>query len=142
MANENVDEKPKKMGKNGRPLGRPTYASQGKKKKADTQKTWKIDVPNGDVSVNDWLALQDDASVSVRLIIKEFIQRKGMIDAACQPVEYSPVGRKSVEKKEQAEGIESKAESKEPEDTVVETTASTRIVNNDDEDDMGSIFKR
>ena len=146
MASENTNEKQRKLSKNGKPLGRPTYASQGRKKKSETQTRFPIDVPNGDVSVIEWFNIQDDPSVSIRLIIKDFIQRKGMIDAACVPVDYSPVGRKASVLKEQSEKTDvSETEEKtfgsnEVREEVKSEVRRPVITDDDDDDDMSSIF--
>lgn len=55
-------------------------------------------VPTADVSVNRWLDLQDSISESVRLLIRESIQREGYVDVVNKPVEQLPRrGRPSVE---------------------------------------------
>lgn len=143
MANE---DKPKKLSKNGKPLGRPTYASQGRKKKADTQTTYKIDVPNGDTTVNEWMSLQDDPSASVRLLIRQHVKQNGMVDITCMPVDYSPVGRKAAALKEMVETEnetknESDFESK-PERKIEGPVKVTKpsVTTDDDDDDMSSIF--
>lgn len=47
-------------------------------------------VPTADVSVNQWLDLQDSISDSLRLLIRESIQRDGYIDVANRPLEQQP----------------------------------------------------
>jgi hypothetical protein len=141
MANEKADGTPKRLGKNGKPLGRPTYASQGKKKKSETQTTWKIDVPNGDISTNEFLRIQDNPSLSVRTIIREYIERNGMVDATCQPVEYRPVGRNASAKREQAEAANSPEPKFEAENEPIiqRETVRTPISQPTDEDDDDAI---
>lgn len=150
----NGSVKPKRMSKNGKPLGRPSYASQGKLKKADTQHTYKIDVPNGDASVIDWMEMQDDVSISIRLLVKDYITRKGYNDVACLPAEYNPVGRKP--KDQPIEPKEAKTESNkidpqvsEPVSEPVVAPSSHRDVrqtvqpvdtDDDDDDDMSRFF--
>lgn len=144
--------KPKRVSKNGKPLGRPSYASQGKQKKADTMHTYKIDVPNGDVSVIQWMDMQDDPAISIRLLIKDYITRKGFHDVACLPVDYNPVGRKPKE----TISAETQAVRETSETTTTETKASktevapkvesrpqTVVMNDDeDDDDMSAFFGR
>lgn len=47
-------------------------------------------VPTADVSVNRWLDLQDSISDSVRLLIRESIQREGYVDVVNKPVGQLP----------------------------------------------------
>lgn len=47
-------------------------------------------VPQADVSVNKWLDEQYDTSQSLRVLIRESIQREGYIDVANKPVEQLP----------------------------------------------------
>jgi len=126
-----------KVSKNGKPIGRPSYASQGKPKKTDTQRAYKVVVPNGDCSVIEWMDMQDDPSVSIRLLVKDYISRKGFQDIACTPAEYSPVGRKSLAARE--------AGKPEDERFLEETEAEPRTPSaahepKEDDDAMSSFF--
>jgi hypothetical protein len=47
-------------------------------------------VPAADVSVNDWLDVQENISSSLRLLIRESIEREGYIDVVNKPVEQLP----------------------------------------------------
>lgn len=47
-------------------------------------------VPAADVSVLDWIDAQSDASVSLRMVIREHITREGYVDVACRPVAQQP----------------------------------------------------
>jgi hypothetical protein len=44
-------------------------------------------IPAADVSVNQWLDLQENISGSLRLLIRESIEREGYIDVVNKPVE-------------------------------------------------------
>lgn len=149
----NSSAKPKRVSKNGKPLGRPSYASQGKLKKADMMHTYKIDVPNGDVSVIDWLEMQDNVSISIRLLIKDYITRKGFNDVACLPAEYNPVGRKPKEQPVVTQTNGPQAEKEKAESTsanVSEPIVSPALHRDtkpvyqndedDDDDDMSKFF--
>lgn len=50
----------------------------------------RFSVPEADVSVLEWLALQSNPSVSIRQLIKESIQRDGMVDITCAAVSQLP----------------------------------------------------
>lgn len=47
-------------------------------------------VPAADVSVVEWVNTQDNLSVSLRMLVREFIERHGMIDPTCIPVTQQP----------------------------------------------------
>lgn len=47
-------------------------------------------VPAADVSVNRWLDVQESISSSLRLLIRESIEREGYIDVVNKPVEQLP----------------------------------------------------
>jgi hypothetical protein len=47
-------------------------------------------VPAADVSVNQWLDVQENISSSLRLLIRESIEREGFIDLVNKPVEQLP----------------------------------------------------
>jgi hypothetical protein len=47
-------------------------------------------VPAADVSVNQWLDVQESISSSLRLLIRESIEREGYIDVVNKPVEQLP----------------------------------------------------
>ncbi|MEV7872643.1 hypothetical protein AB0P17_42565 [Streptomyces sp. NPDC088124] len=68
-------------------------------------------VPAADTSVNTWLNEQADISQSVRLLIREPIERDGFIDVFYKPVVQLPRrGRPSLESVEQHDDEESVAE--------------------------------
>ena len=43
-------------------------------------------VPTTDTQIAEWAALQYNLSTSMRLIIKDYIAKHGMVDASCQPM--------------------------------------------------------
>ena len=64
-------------------------------------------VPAADTSVIEWLDQQDNISQSLRLLIRESIQRDGYIDVYYKPVEQLPRrGRPPLESTEQHEDDE------------------------------------
>lgn len=66
----------------------------GKEKKPGSSKRFRFSVPTADVSVLQWMDAQDYPSVSLRTLIKNYIQEHGITDATCMPVEQKrPVGR-------------------------------------------------
>lgn len=50
----------------------------------------RLTVPAADTSCQKWLELQDDHSVSVRLLIRESIERHGYVDVMNRPVDQLP----------------------------------------------------
>ncbi|MFD7541270.1 hypothetical protein [Streptomyces sp. NPDC059819] len=96
-------------------------------------------VPAADTSVIEWLNEQADISQSIRLLIRESIQRDGYIDVFYKPVDQLPRrGRPPLETNDQREGDEALAERSpvarpvqprpqpqdpDPADAVVETAA-------------------
>ncbi|KAB7835910.1 hypothetical protein [Streptomyces mobaraensis] len=68
-------------------------------------------VPAADTSVIEWLNEQTDISQSIRLLIRESIQRDGYIDVFYKPVDQLPRrGRPPLEVTEQREDDETTAE--------------------------------
>ncbi|MEU7156065.1 hypothetical protein AB0A98_06420 [Streptomyces chrestomyceticus] len=68
-------------------------------------------VPAADTSVIEWLNEQADISQSIRLLIRESIQRDGYIDVFYKPVDQLPRrGRPPLEITEQREDDEATAE--------------------------------
>ncbi|MFG3403711.1 hypothetical protein [Streptomyces sp. NPDC048142] len=68
-------------------------------------------VPAADTSVIEWLNEQADISQSIRLLIRESIQRDGYIDVFYKPVDQLPRrGRPPLEIAEQREDDEATAE--------------------------------
>ncbi|MFE5864508.1 hypothetical protein [Streptomyces virginiae] len=68
-------------------------------------------VPAADTSVIEWLNEQADISQSIRLLIRESIQRDGYIDVFYKPVDQQPRrGRPPLEIAEQREDAEATAE--------------------------------
>jgi hypothetical protein len=47
-------------------------------------------VPPADESVLRWVELQDNVSLSLRLLVREFIAREGYVDPMNRPVEHQP----------------------------------------------------
>ncbi|MDX3020054.1 hypothetical protein [Streptomyces acidiscabies] len=82
-------------------------------------------VPAADSSVIEWLKVQADISQSIRLLIRESIQRDGYADVYYKPVEQLPRrGRPPLESTEQREDDEAVTDQA---DAVVETTASAPV---------------
>ncbi|WP_338675930.1 hypothetical protein V1460_25400 [Streptomyces sp. SCSIO 30461] len=68
-------------------------------------------VPAADTSVIEWLDQQENISQSLRLLIRESIQRDGYVDVYYKPVEQLPRrGRPPLENIEQREDDEATAE--------------------------------
>lgn len=47
---------------------------------------YRLSVPVADEAVNEWLGFQDNMSASVRAVIREHIERNGLVDPTCRPV--------------------------------------------------------
>jgi hypothetical protein len=63
--------------------------SPAKPRKIPPQR-YRLTVPVADEAVNRWLEMQDNASASVRMVIREYIERNGYNDATCGPVDQQP----------------------------------------------------
>lgn len=95
-------------------------------------------VPAADTSVIEWLDQQENISQSLRLLIRESIQRDGYTDVYYKPVEQLPRrGRPPLESTEQHEDDEATTDRRpvQPQpvvadqvDTVVETAAPAPVV--------------
>lgn len=59
---------------------------------------YRLSVPDRDTAVREWIAAQDHLSMSLRLLIKEDIQRNGLADVTCRMIEngVSGGGRKQA----------------------------------------------
>ncbi|MCB5280323.1 hypothetical protein [Arthrobacter sp. ES1] len=63
---------------------------------------FRVNVPAADEAVLAWMALQDNHSLSVRMLIRESIERNGYIDVVNKPVDQLPKrGRPTVSEDEQ-----------------------------------------
>lgn len=51
---------------------------------------FRVSVPQADEAVLDWMALQDNPSLSVRMLIRESIERLGYVDIVNKPVTQLP----------------------------------------------------
>ena len=51
---------------------------------------FRVSVPDTDESVLTWIGAQSDLSASVRVLIRESIERNGYRDATCYPVVQQP----------------------------------------------------
>lgn len=60
------------------------------RKAAEPPRKVRWTVPGADVSVIEWLDAQENVSQSLRLLIRESIQRDGFIDVVYKPVEQLP----------------------------------------------------
>ena len=45
-----------------------------------------VTVPKCDATVFEWVGVQNSISESIRTVIKDYVARHGMTDAACQPM--------------------------------------------------------
>ena len=70
---------------------------------------FRVSVPDADESVLEWIGAQSDLSASVRVLIRDAIERHGYRDATCYPVQQQPRrGRppKQTELTEQLETVD------------------------------------
>lgn len=85
---------------------------------------FRLAVPVADQPVIDWLNMQDNVSGSLRLVIREYIERHGFVDATCAPVEKLPRrGRPPKDEREHpgadaAQGYDERCEDDELDDEV------------------------
>lgn len=84
----------------------------------------RFSVPKADTSVNDWMSMQSNLSISLRMLIGEAIERDGYVDITCKRKEQLP-----------KRGRPSKIEEDLPEDdTKVELTDNSHdeIIHNEE----------
>lgn len=65
-------------------------ASSESRPSPDTVRRINLSVPAADESVLRWFDVQDNKSISVRMIVREYIERHGFTDPMCLPVEQGP----------------------------------------------------
>lgn len=63
------------------------------RKKLDNMRRMRLNIPEQDLSVTEWLDKQLDASASIRAVIRDYIQRNGYTDPTCGRVEQIRRGR-------------------------------------------------
>lgn len=59
-------------------------------KKTGSKKRYRLTVPEEDTSVIAWMEAQDNASASLRQLIREDIIKNGCTDVTCREVEQGP----------------------------------------------------
>ena len=55
--------------------------------KGKRAKQYHFTVPLNDTDVKEWISLQANLSVSVRMLIRESVKREGFVDVFCKPVQ-------------------------------------------------------
>ena len=83
----------------------------GRQSKADTPAKpqphrFRVSVPAADEAVVAWMELQDNPSLSVRMLIRESIERQGYVDIVNRPVSQLPRRSRSAEASEEARAVE------------------------------------
>jgi hypothetical protein len=67
---------------------------------------FRVNVPVADEAVLTWMGLQDNHSLSVRMLIRESIERHGYVDVVNKPVDQLPKrGRPTVSEDEQFDAL-------------------------------------
>ena len=66
---------------------------------------FRVSVPAADEAVVAWMELQDNASLSVRLLIRESIERNGYVDVMNKPVTQLPKRGRPAGSDEPGEGL-------------------------------------
>lgn len=67
---------------------------------------FRVSVPAADEAVVAWMELQDNPSLSVRMLIRESIERQGYIDIVNRPVSQLPKPGHPAGSPEEARGVE------------------------------------
>lgn len=83
----------------------------GRQGKADTPAKpqphrFRVSVPAADEAVVAWMELQDNPSLSVRMLIRESIERQGFVDVVNRPVSQLPRQARTAEPSEEARAVE------------------------------------
>ena len=55
-------------------------------RKAAQTSRYRFTVPDSDTDVVNWIAAQENLSTSLRVLIKQSVQRDGLVDIFCKPV--------------------------------------------------------
>ena len=66
---------------------------------------YRLSVPPADESVVTWMELQDNASLSMRLLIRESIERNGYVDVMNKPVAQLPKRGRPAGSEDPGEGL-------------------------------------
>lgn len=66
---------------------------------------YRLSVPPADESVVTWMELQDNASLSMRLLIRESIERNGYVDVMNKPVAQLPKRGRPAGSEDLGEGL-------------------------------------
>lgn len=94
----------------------------------ETSERKRISIPKADESVLTWWEKQNDVGLSVRMLIRNEIERNGYVDVAFAPVAQLPRrGRPPGSGLDAAEGAEGATESAETPATPVHPVAVTRV---------------
>ena len=56
-------------------------------KNNSTTQRYRFSVPEKDTDVVAWLEEQSDLSISLRILIKNFVKKEGVVDIICRPVD-------------------------------------------------------
>ncbi|WP_422934096.1 hypothetical protein [Sinomonas sp. P47F7] len=83
----------------------------GRQSKADTPAKpqphrFRVSVPVADEAVVAWMELQDNPSLSVRMLIRESIERQGYVDIVNRPVSQLPRHGRQAETSEEVRAAE------------------------------------
>ena len=103
----------------------------GRQGKADTPAKpqphrFRVSVPAADEAVVAWMELQDNPSLSVRMLIRESIERQGFVDVVNRPVSQLPRQARTAEPSEAARAVEA-ARAAEPARAVEVPGGETRL---------------
>lgn len=110
-------------------------------------KRYRISIPPKDASVISWMDEQFNLSESLRILIKEHIERNGVIDVACEPVEQLPKrGRPPVtvdksEPSDKSSTNKSKVDSKVVKDSVELVDDNQVVTDPSEADDIFSAMR-
>lgn len=97
----------------------------------------RISIPQVDTSTQRWWEAQDDPSVSIRLLIREEIEKNGYVDKLNHPVEQQPrrgrppagAERQDVEPDDDVQPAQSGSEPEQPSRTAVTSASASTSTN-------------
>ena len=79
------------------------------KSKSNTQR-YHFSVPISDIQVHEWIRCQNNYSMSLRIVIKDYIAKHGMIDSSCLPMSINDKAvEETIRRMESEQAVKPKA---------------------------------
>ena len=89
---------------------------------------FRVSVPAADEAVVAWMELQDNPSLSIRMLIRESIERQGYVDVVNRPVSQLPKRSRPAEAPEEVRTAEAANAGAQPQRSIPALGAESRAV--------------